>query len=70
MTAFQLVFLLYTVPGTPLPELDHAEAKSYATKQLCEDEGKRQTDTQTIPKGTQRVAVCPFIEFSTPDPDL
>lgn len=63
MTAFQLVFLIYTVPGAAFPELEHADLKPYAVKADCEAEGKRQTDNQSIPKGTQRVAVCPFIDF-------
>lgn len=70
MTGWQLIFLAYTIPGVPMPELDHAELKPYPDLATCTASGSLKTVDQVIPKGTQRVAVCAFIDFPPPPQEL
>lgn len=68
MTGWQLMFLAYLIPGVLSPTFQSAELKPYATTEDCNAEGKRQTDNQTIPKGTQRTWACASINFPAKAP--
>ena len=71
MIAYQLIFLIYLVPGIPNPEIEQALLEPFTSKVKCEAEGKRLMDNQTLPLGVlQRTYVCTATKVTFPLPEL